>query len=302
MRNTVLLALGSSVLGGSLLAKPLPAMKTENGKMTEEAKSQVMKDIAWGEANMTDAHYANIVKDPQLARNDQERMTALKAREIFVLIDRSGSMSEEDKNPTGGSDEGWTRWKSAKMAAESIAELAILLDTDNKVDVTFFNMERLNQPNLVHEQITHPSQLSALFSKYTPTGATPTFEALEDLYTRKLQALLLKGEPFTTVILTDGSPSGSAMQIKQFFKKIIKENRLEEKGRETLAAFTFVQMGDDSMAGKFLEDLDDNLITEMGITIDIVDTKEDNFLFGTGKHKGKESGPLALFWDVLFNS
>ncbi|MCP3922495.1 MAG: hypothetical protein GY714_07920, partial [Desulfobacterales bacterium] len=90
--------------------------------------------------------------------------------------------------------------------------------------------------------------------------------------------------------------------VKSFFTKVIRNNNLESKGRETLAAFSFVRMGDDQGARKFLQDLDDNLIRETGIRVDIVDTKEDNFLFGTGIYKGKEGvGPFALFWDALFD-
>ena len=55
-------------------------------------------------------------------------------------------------------------------------------------------------------------------------------------------------------------------------------------------------------AVKFLEDLDDNLIRELRVNVDIVDTKEDNFLFGTGRYSGEEGvGPFALFWDALYD-
>ena len=40
----------------------------------------------------------------------------------------------------------------------------------------------------------------------------------------------------------------------------------------------------------------------MDVKVDIVDTKEDNFLFGTGKFRKQEGiGPFALFWDALYD-
>ena len=103
------------------------------------------------------------------------------------------------------------------------------------------------------------------------------------------------------MILTDGAPNDTR-KVKKFFKKLIKNHNLEDYGRETLAAFSFVRMGDDSGASRFLQDLDDNLIRETGVKVDIVDTKEDNFLFGTGRYKGYSSvGPFAMFWDALYD-
>jgi len=92
------------------------------------------------------------------------------------------------------------------------------------------------------------------------------------------------------------------MAVKQFFKKVIVENRLETPGRETLAAFSFVRMGDDGGAISFLRDLDDNLKSQMQVRVDIVDTKPDNFLFGTAEFAGQnEVGPFNLLFQAIYD-
>ena len=283
------------------IAKPIKNKYgyTENGKMRQSDLEDLAAEVVSSQKSMSNEHYVEVVADPQKANNDRERLAALSAREIFILIDRSGSMGTHDENPTGQKQSmwtSWTRWDSARVAAESIVELALSLDADNKVEVTLWSGGGFKR-----SEIVKINDISKLFSKNSPSGSTPLAEALEDVYKRRLKDLLKKSEPFTVVILTDGAPDDTK-RVKGFFKKIIKDHRLEDYGRETLAAFSFIRMGDDSGATSFLQDLDDNLIRELGVKVDIVDTKEDNFLFGTGKYLGiSPVGPFAIFWDALYD-
>ncbi len=210
-------------------------------------------------------------------------------------------MKSPDNNPTGGEQHLWTRWDSAKVAANSIAEVAISLDANSTVDVMLWDSLRGRFQNSL-TSINRSSEINTLFDNNHPErGSTPLYEALLEIYNKKLKDLLTRSEPFTVIILTDGSPD-YPNKVKSFFKTIIKDHRLEEKGRETLAAFSFVRMGDDPGAINFLQDLDDNLIQELDIKIDIVDTKEDNYLFGTGRYQGVEGvGPFGLFWSALYD-
>lgn len=276
---------------------------TKNGKMPQNVRQELAKEVIDTKQNMSQEHYEDIVKDPQLARNDKERIAGLSAREVFILVDRSGSMNAKDDNPTGRSTGSqWTRWDSAKVAAESIAELSLSLDQDGTVDIMLWDGDRYGALQSQYETMTNVSDISGFFERNLPQrGSTPLAEALEDVYTKHLSSLLSKSEPFTCIILTDGQPNDPG-KVKQLFKRMIKENRLEQSGRETLAAFSFVRMGDDPGAMNFLQDLDDNLIQQLNVNVDIVDTKEDNFLFGTGSYSGKEGvGPFALFWDALYD-
>ena len=275
---------------------------TQNGKMPEDLRKKMAAEIAFAQSQMTDEHYADVVQDPRNARNDQERLAAMAGREVFVLIDRSGSMGSRDEDPTGAKTNlrSWTRWDSARVAAESIAELALSIDADDNVDIMLWDGQGAGVRS-VHTSMKTVADIGPLFKEYEPAGGTPLAEALEEIYELKLHALLEAGEPFTCIVLTDGQPN-DPWAVKQFFGRIIQENGLEQPERQTLAAFSFVRMGDDRGAIKFLKDLDDNLQKELKVKVDIVDTKEDNFLFGTGKYKRTQGvGPFALFWDAIYD-
>lgn len=276
---------------------------TDKGKVPQSQLNGIKNEIQTTLGKMDQSHYEDIVANPELAINDEERLAALSAREIFILVDRSGSMNAPDENPSGAkSHYNWTRWDSARVAAESISELAIALDADNTIDIMLWDGDKYGRLNYIYETMTDVGQINKYFTNNKPErGSTPLTEALDRVYQDRLKSLLQKSEPFTVVILTDGAPN-NRNTAKNFFKKVIKENNLEAPGRETLAAFSFVRMGDDDGAIAFLEDLDDNLIKQLKINVDIVDTKEDNFLFGTGKFQGMEGiGPLAVFWDALYD-
>jgi hypothetical protein len=285
--------------GTFVFAKPI--MVTTNGKMNPTDLNQIKNEVNTVKNNLSQDDYVAIVRNPQVARNDQERLAGLSAREIFVLVDRSGSMDSHDDNPTGGAVASWKRWDSARVATESVMELALSLDVNNKVDVMFWDGDVSGKLRCVKESITRVGQVHDLFSKYHPEGGTPLADALEELYSSNLHRLLQNSEPFTVLILTDGLPN-DVSRVKQFFSKVVRDNRLEEQGRETLAAFSFIRMGDAPGAASFLKDLDDNLIQELKINVDIVDTKEDNFLFGSGKYAQQSGvGPLAVLWDAIYD-
>ncbi len=286
-----------------LFAKPI---KNElaapvDGKLTASALAEVKRAAETGKKSMSQADYEDVVADPQKAKTDAQRVAGLSAREMIILVDKSGSMRMEDDNPTGAPSANWTRWDSARIAAESLSELMLNLDKDGSVDLMFWEGDTGKLAH-VEGQMTNCADIGKMFKQHLPKrGSTPLHLALEHAYQTKLQGLLKRGEPFTVVILTDGQPDDPEA-VKQFFKKVIRDNNLESTGRETLAAFSFVRMGDDQGATTFLQDLDDNLIAQLDVKVDIVDTKEDNFLFGTGKYKGKEGvGPFALLWDALYD-
>lgn len=274
----------------------------ENGKMPQKNLEDLSRDVKKTLGNMDQRHYEDIVSDPSQARNDQEKVAALSAREIFILVDRSGSMNAKDDNPSGTFSSGWTRWDSARVAAESISELAIALDADNTIDIMLWDGNQYGQLNSRYETMTQVGEIQKFFEQNKPQrGSTPLAEALTKVYEDKLSTLLHSSEPFTVVILTDGQPN-NPNAVKKFFKRIIEENNLEAFGRETLAAFSFIRMGDDTNAEAFLQDLDDNLIRQLNVKVDIVDTKEDNFLFGTGKYAKLDAvGPFAMFWDAIYD-
>jgi hypothetical protein len=211
-------------------------------------------------------------------------------------------MTLQDSDPSGGNNRGpWSRWDSARVAVEGVMEVALSLDSDAKVDLMFWAGERSGL-NKIEKIITQPGEVKPFFDNNLPkNGTTPLAEALNAIYETKLHQLLAKSEPFTCLIFTDGTPDDPEA-VKRFLKRVIVDNRLEEKNRETLAAFSFVRMGDDEGAKRFLKDLDDNLVTQMDVRVDIADTKADEFIFFRGEYLGKTGcGPFALLYDAIYD-
>jgi hypothetical protein len=279
--------------------------------------------------------YQELVENPKLASTNDEKVGIMGSREIFILVDRSGSMGGSDTNPQlsnadiqkygsswslfgGGSkssssasaqqqqpQQPWTLWDSARVATESIMELSLAMDKDHKLDVMMFPPQDVNYVTTPYRfsimETTQIADVQALFKRNRPGGSTPLAEALEYLRTAKLDALLGQGLPFTVIIMTDGTPDNT-QNVREFFVNLVNKYDLAVKGREYLAAFSFVQMGDDMSATRFLEELDDSMPSKYCAPVDIIDTKKDNFLFGTGEYSAATwKGPFALLHDAIFD-
>jgi hypothetical protein len=315
----LVLGLGISLVASALFAKGIPTKygEMQNGHVAPQALAEIKKESEQARTTLEPARYSAIIKDPSAAKTDQERLAILAAREIIYMVDRSGSMSGNDTDPTGQGRKNWQLWDSAREAGKSLFEVGSSLDANGKLDMIFWDAD-LTGPRFVHQEVTSLSQLETMFKDNAPYGFTPLAEALEYAYQTKLRGLLERAEPFTVVVLTDGVPSNgvetqSAAEEKvyQFFRKLVAAHALTQPGRESLAAFSFVQAGDDASAEKFLSNLDDNMakgytdsrgIKQPGIGVDIIDYKKDNFIFGTDTYKGASGvGPLGIFWGALFD-
>lgn len=320
----------------------------EHGKVPPAtlAKIHDTSETAFATFEANPARYQELVVNPTHATTNAEKVGIMAAREIFLIIDKSGSMSGSDTNPTLSNDQikqgvsswfggktsasarttapqaPWTLWDSARVATESILELSLAMDRDHKIDVMLFpttaaayGYNATSFPILESNSI---AEIQTLFSKNSPGGSTPLAECLQNLRVQKLDALLaplkssnaaVNGDnmptPFTVVVMTDGAPD-NAGEVYKFFVDLVRDYKLYMSGREYIAAFSFVQMGDNALAAKFLSDLDDNMADHYkraGVgPVDIIDTKEDNFLFGTGKYEGQTwKGPFALLHDAIFD-
>lgn len=321
MRFPYHLCLGLSVsfLSSILWGKALPSQYSgmTNGHVDNKALAEIKKDSEAARSTLEPARYQAIVKDPSIAKTDQERIAALAAREIIYMVDRSGSMGGGDSDPTGQNRKPWTLWQSALEAGKSLFEVARSLDTNGKLDVYFWDADK-SGARFVHKEVEQLVELEDMFKANQPFGYTPLAEALEHVYKTKLKGMLERSEPFTVVVLTDGEPNnGNESQdqaqnkVYSFFRKLVSEHNLATQGRETLAAFSFVQAGDSQGAEKFLTTLDDNMkegyvdasgAKQPGLGIDIIDYKKDNFIFGTDPYKGVQGvGPLGIFWGAMFD-
>jgi len=288
----------------------------KNGKLTETALINISNNstLVFETAKNNLNRFEEITKNPMLANNSNELLMALQQREIIILYDKSGSMTSSDNDPRQDStlnNSNWTRWDSAKIAITSILELALSFDMNNTIDIMAFpgnknnNIFSFGQYIFNINQIKNIFEIEEIFRNTFPQDTTPLAEALTYLRKNKLDMLLEEKQSFTVVIMTDGIPNNEN-NVKEFFANLIKDHKLYDEKNKYLAAFSFVQIGNDNSASKFLESLDDNMINylrQKNISpVDIIDTKKDNFIFGTDEYKSLDwKGPFALFYDAIFD-
>ncbi len=178
----------------------------------------------------------NIMTTEELAKYD-----------IIILIDKSGSMSDDDGT-------GKTRWDSAQEQTNAWAREAQKWDTDG-ITVGFFN----NSFKL-HENVT-PQAVKDIFAEHKPGGSTDTDKVLDYVLNQRPAP-----KPILVFVITDGGAQDQANVAKVIAKKTNNMKVDEECGIQ------FLQIGKDPAATKFLQFLDDELVSKYGAKFDIVDT------------------------------
>jgi len=173
--------------------------------------------------------------------------------DVLLLIDKSGSMGEQDC-PGGVS-----RWKYAQEATEALARKAAEFDNDGITVVPFNNTYQ------VYENVT-PDKVHQVFTENEPNGGTNTAlvlgYALDEYFAKKADG----AKPRVILVITDGQPNDKQAVRDTIIKAA---NKLDEDGE---IGISFIQVGKDVAARAFLQELDDNLQSE-GAKFDIVDTK-----------------------------
>jgi hypothetical protein len=191
-----------------------------------------------------------------MAMTTTENETRLANRDYVLVIDKSGSMATEDVN-------GKSRWEAAKESTIAIARKISKYDPDGITVYTF------NSGFKKFENVT-PEKVEEIFSKEEPMGGTSLGPVLGDVfadYSKRKKAGNTKANGEMLLVVTDGEASDdkvAAKAIVSFGNGL--ENADEEYG------ISFVQIGKDAAASKFLKKLDDDL-TSQGAKYDIVDTK-----------------------------
>lgn len=187
----------------------------------------------------------------------------LSARDYYLLIDKSISMSETD-TPTGQ-----TRWQYAQEQTLNIARKCMEFDP-NGIDVCVFS-----GVHKLYQDVT-ADKVKQIFTENSPGQSTNTAGALKavfDLHNeRKAKGT---GKPATIIVMTDGIPDDKAALAKV----IIDQTNTMEKDEEV--GISFMQVGKDADARKFLETLDNDLVSK-GAKFDIVDTRNDEEMNSMG--------------------
>lgn len=216
----------------------------------------------------------------EMAETPQEATDLKKealARQYVLLIDKSASM----QSPDGAG----TRWSSTELAVRGMVDAVFKYDIDHSIPVFLFG-DRVDDIG----ELTDSSQVLQLFKEYQPDGRSTNLAAgLQAALSKYLGSKRENYEyvPGTTVIIfTDGKPDSEGA-VRDYIKEIVDPSKGYISNHEELA-LSFIQVGDDAGASKFLKGLDD------GFAPDICDTKKDDDLRQAG-------GIERVLFDAIFD-
>ncbi|HEY9786393.1 MAG TPA: VWA domain-containing protein [Candidatus Obscuribacterales bacterium] len=177
-------------------------------------------------------------------------------KQVTLLLDKSGSMRTEDTRLG-------SRWKYAEETISALAYDVNELDPDGITVIPFSTA-----PFTVYEN-TVPATVANIFKEQRPGGSTDTAgalqKALDRYFARKQAAAGAAIDPELIIVMTDGVPDD-----QQAVAKVI-SNATKRLDRDDEVGITFIQVGADAAATKFLKSLDDDLVAA-GASFDIVDT------------------------------
>ncbi|MEO0687180.1 MAG: VWA domain-containing protein [Cyanobacteria bacterium J06649_11] len=179
----------------------------------------------------------------------------LENRDYTLIIDKSGSMATPDQKG------GRTRWLAAQESTFALASKCEQFDPDGITVYTFSGRFKR------YENVTS-SKVMQVFQENDPSGTTDLASVLKDAtdnYFQRKDAGETKLNGETILVITDGEPDDR----KAVMKVIIETSRRMDKDEEL--AISFIQVGTDPHATRFLKVLDDEM-QSAGAKFDICDT------------------------------
>lgn len=163
-------------------------------------------------------------------------------RDYIVILDQSGSMSG-------------SRWTQAQDAVMKIAPWCCQADPDG-ITLYLFNSRHTSYRNL-----QRPEQIAQIFTREKPSGTTNLAGVLNAAFAEHFST----GKPTTILVITDGEPDNQGTVIHEIVQATTRMRTDEQ------LSVSFIQIGNDAAAQRFLEFLDNNLQPK-GARFDIVDT------------------------------
>lgn len=207
------------------------------------------------------------------------------ARQYVLLIDKSASMQSYDSDGGYRKD----RWGAAEIACKGLVKAMFENDMDHKIPTYLFG----HKVETIGE-LTNENQVMELFSQHEPDGRnTNLSDALETALNEHIGSVRNNYEvvPGTTVVvITDGAPN-----YRERVKNVIKRYADPSNGfikNDTELAISFIQLGDDSGATSFLEEMDKGWYFNSN-KMDICDTKKDDSL--------RRLGAAKILEDAIFD-
>lgn len=179
----------------------------------------------------------------------------MKNRDYTLILDKSGSMSTPDQ-PSGKS-----RWQAAEESTVALARKCEQFDPDG-ITVYMFS-SRFKR----YDDVT-ASKVEQIFMENDPVGTTNLAAVLMDAtnqYFQRKAAGQSKPDGETILVITDGEPDDRRAVMEVIIDATRRMDRDEELG------ISFIQVGTDAGATKFLKALDDQL-QGVGAKFDICDT------------------------------
>jgi uncharacterized protein YegL len=176
-------------------------------------------------------------------------------RDYTLIIDKSGSMSTTD------SKNGRSRWETVQESTLAIARKCEQFDPDGLTVYVFAGRFKR------YENVT-AAKVAQIFQENDPSGGTDLAAVLKDATDQYLQRKRLgqtKPQGETILVVTDGEPDDR----KAVMQVVIKATQHLDRDQEL--AISFVQVGADPQATRFLTALDDELHS-IGAKFDICDT------------------------------
>lgn len=176
-------------------------------------------------------------------------------RDYTLIIDKSGSMSTPDQRG------GRTRWAEVQESTLALARKCEQFDPDGITIYVFSG--RFRRYDFVTSR-----KVENIFIENDPGGTTNLASVLLDAvesYFKNKTAGKTKSEGETILVITDGEPDDrlAVMEV------IVNATRKMERDEEL--AISFIQVGTDSQAARFLKVLD-NQLQGVGAKFDICNT------------------------------
>jgi uncharacterized protein with von Willebrand factor type A (vWA) domain len=179
----------------------------------------------------------------------------LENRDYTLIIDKSGSMATPDQKG------GRTRWAAAQESTLALASKCEQFDPDG-ITIYLFSGKFKRYENVTSAKVTQ------IFTENDPSGTTDLAGVLKhatDDYMQRKDSGKTKTNGETILVVTDGEPDDR----KAVMKVIIEASRRLDRDEEL--AISFIQVGNDPQATRFLKILDDEL-QGAGAKFDICDT------------------------------
>ena len=179
----------------------------------------------------------------------------LENRDYTLIIDKSGSMATPDQKG------GRSRWVAAQESTLALASKCEQFDPDG-ITIYLFSGKFKRYDNVTSAKVTQ------IFTENDPSGTTDLAGVLKnatDDYLQRKAAGQTKPNGETILVVTDGEPDDR----KAVMKVIIEASRRLDRDEEL--AISFIQVGNDAQATRFLKILDDEL-QSAGAKFDICDT------------------------------